>query len=161
MQQDVIAERYRKFARNEASGQSAIYEALAEHVARKEELLDFLASLPADRQQPNLFFAAVRQVVGLPQDADAVDLAVEREAVAIAAVMRTRTTQTNEPGRCAVLLPALARLPQPLAILEVGASAGLCLLPDRYGYTTTAAVVLRPQTNGKQLRQYFHVLQMT
>jgi hypothetical protein len=45
-----------------------------------------------------------------------------------------RRTQTNEPARCAVLLPALAALPQPLALLEVGASAGLCLLPDRYAY---------------------------
>jgi hypothetical protein len=45
-----------------------------------------------------------------------------------------RRTQTNEPARCAMLLPALARLKQPLALLEVGASAGLCLLQDRYGY---------------------------
>ena len=43
-------------------------------------------------------------------------------------------TQTNEPARCAVLLPLLAQLPQPLALLEVGASAGLCLLMDHYGY---------------------------
>src|SRR6266567_66998 len=48
--------------------------------------------------------------------------------------MLSRTTQTNEPARCAVMLPLLAQLPQPLALLEVGASAGLCLLPDRYGY---------------------------
>ena len=48
--------------------------------------------------------------------------------------MRVRATQTNEAGRCAVLLPVLAALPQPLALLEVGASAGLCLYPDRYAY---------------------------
>ena len=48
--------------------------------------------------------------------------------------MLTRSTQTNEPGRCAVMLPVLAQLTQPLALIEVGASAGLCLLPDRYAY---------------------------
>jgi hypothetical protein len=48
--------------------------------------------------------------------------------------MLTRTTQTNEPGRCAALLPSLARIEGPLALIEVGASAGLCLLPDCYGY---------------------------
>lgn len=53
---------------------------------------------------------------------------------AIAEVLEHRFTQTNVPGRCAVLLPVLATLLQPLALLEVGASAGLCLLPDRYGY---------------------------
>ena len=50
------------------------------------------------------------------------------------ATVLARATQTNEAGRCAVLLPFLAELPQPLALLEVGASAGLCLLPDRYSY---------------------------
>ena len=52
----------------------------------------------------------------------------------VEAQMRRRLTQTNEAGRCAVLLPVLAALPQPLALLEVGASAGLCLYPDRYAY---------------------------
>ncbi|MGW0845340.1 DUF2332 family protein [Streptomyces sp. NPDC002787] len=32
------------------------------------------------------------------------------------------------------MLPVLAALPQPLALTEVGASAGLCLYPDRYRY---------------------------
>lgn len=130
----MIAERYRRFATNEARGQSAIYEAMSEYVASSDRLLDFLASLPVDRQQPNLFFAAVRQVAGLPANSEALIAAVEQDAEAIASVMRLRTTQTNEPGRCAVLLPVLACLPQPLAIFEVGASAGLCLLSDRYGY---------------------------
>jgi len=48
--------------------------------------------------------------------------------------MLTHSTQTNEPGRCATLLPLFAQLPQPLALVEVGASAGLCLLPDFYAY---------------------------
>ena len=46
--------------------------------------------------------------------------------------MRSRRTQTNEVGRCAVLLPALP--PGPLALIEVGASAGLCLLLDQFYY---------------------------
>ena len=58
--------------------------------------------------------------------------------------MLSRSTQTNEPGRCATLLPVFARLPQPLALIEVGASAGLCLLPDRYAYSYEGHYV-RPQ----------------
>jgi hypothetical protein len=45
-----------------------------------------------------------------------------------------RRTQTNEPARCATLLPVLAQLPEPLALIEAGASAGLTLLFDRYSY---------------------------
>ncbi len=48
--------------------------------------------------------------------------------------MLARRTQTNEVGRCAILLPLFTALPQTLALLEVGASAGLCLLVDRYRY---------------------------
>jgi hypothetical protein len=51
--------------------------------------------------------------------------------------MRSRRTQTNEVGRCAAILPALP--PGPLALVEVGASAGLCLLLDRFHYTIGAA----------------------
>lgn len=52
----------------------------------------------------------------------------------VAAIALTRTTQTNEAARCAVLLPALAAIDGPVALIEVGASAGLCLYPDRYSY---------------------------
>jgi len=52
-----------------------------------------------------------------------------------------RSTQTNEAGRCAALLPVLALLPQPLALLEVGTSAGLCLYPDRYAFDYGGQVI--------------------
>jgi hypothetical protein len=129
-----IARRYERFAHAEARGSSPIYERLALAVAGSSALLDFLQALPPERRQPNLFLAAVRYVSGVPRDGSELKDIVRAQATCIREVMLSRTTQTNEPARCAVLLPVLASLRQPLALLEIGASAGLCLLPDRYGY---------------------------
>lgn len=129
-----LAARYARFAEVDARGSSPIYEKLALAVCCSAELLAFIAALPQERRQPNLFLAAVRKVAGVPRDGDHLADIVRRQAGAIREIMLVRTTQTNEPARCALLLPVLARLPQPLALLEVGASAGLCLLPERYGY---------------------------
>src|SRR5215469_17521866 len=129
-----IADRYTAFAADEAHGASEIYQRLALATAASPELLAFLERLPADRRQPNLFLAAVRHLWGVPEDGDRLIAAVRREGDRIRSIMLSRTTQTNEPARCSALLPLLARLPEPLALLEVGVSAGLCLLPDRYGY---------------------------
>jgi hypothetical protein len=129
-----LAERYIRFAVEEARGSSDVYERLALGAAASPEILGFIASLPADRQQPNLFLGAVRHLCGIPQSVANLEAIVRESAQSIRDVMLTRTTQTNEPARCSVLLPLLASLPQPLALIEVGASAGLCLLPDRYGY---------------------------
>ena len=129
-----IAERYAAFATDEARGSSAAYERLALGVASSDDLLKFIATLPSEKRQPNLFLAAVRHVCGVPRRIDDLTQFVRARQAEIREVMLSRTTQTNEPARCAVLLPLLAQLPQPLALLEVGASAGLCLLPDHYGY---------------------------
>ena len=56
----------------------------------------------------------------------------------------THATQTNEAARCALHVPALAGIEGPLALLEVGASAGLCLYPDRYSYRYTGHPQLDP-----------------
>ncbi|WP_319529047.1 DUF2332 domain-containing protein [uncultured Cohaesibacter sp.] len=127
-------ERYRRFAETEAAGRSALYEELALHVSMSDPLIGFLDRLPEPRRQPNLFFAATRFVAGLPTNAEDFEDLVAASGDRIAEVMCERTTQTNEPGRCATLMPSLARIDGPISLIEVGASAGLCLLPDCYGY---------------------------
>lgn len=129
-----IAARYARFADLEAHGQSALYEQLARYVAASAEAHAFLSGLPVERRQPNLLFAATRFVCGTPRDAREFGRFLAARGSEIRAVMLRRTTQTNEPGRCAALVPALARIEGPISLIEVGASAGLCLLPDRYGY---------------------------
>lgn len=129
-----ISALYRWYAEAEAPGRSELFRQVANAVATDAPTLEFLAAMPPPKWQPNLLLATVRYLFGTPPDAAGFLELVRDHADEIAAVMAVRSTQTNEPGRCATLLPALARLPQPLALLEVGASAGLCLLPDRYAY---------------------------
>ena len=129
-----LADAYLRWAELEARGSSSCYEEWARSMAADPDVLALVERLPRSRRQPNLVFAAAR-AAGAP-----VGRYVELRPWILAhwpsveAVALARSTQTNEPARCAVLLPALARLDGPLALVEVGASAGLCLLPDRYSY---------------------------
>ncbi len=129
-----IAEAYRRFAEEEARGRSPLYRELSLSVASDPDLIKFLGSLPKEKQQPNLLLAAVRLLFGTATEKVHFRRLVLDNPDAVRSVMLTHSTQTNEPGRCATLLPVFAALPQPLALLEVGASAGLCLLPDLYAY---------------------------
>lgn len=139
-----IAAAYRRFAETEAQGRSPLYRELANGVAADPDLIEFLAGLPREKRQPNLLLASARRVFGTAADWAEFHRDVIGNRDAVRELMLRRSTQTNEPGRCAALLPLLARLPQPLALIEVGASAGLCLLPDRYAYDY-GGDVLRPE----------------
>jgi hypothetical protein len=129
-----VAGTYRAFGRLEARGRSVAYETLAEAVADDAPLVSFIASLPPEKRQPNLLFAAARYLLGAPPAIGPLRELASRSRAELTQLILTRRTQTNEPARCAVLLPALAQLPQPLALIEAGASAGLNLLVDRYSY---------------------------
>ena len=131
---DRIAALHHRFADVEAEGRSPLYRRLARAVAADPALLAFVAALPEPKWQPQLLFSAVQYLQGPLTGLDAFVDAVRTRPDDVTAVMRRHTTQTNIPARCATLLPVLAALPPPLALVEVGASAGLCLYPDRYSY---------------------------
>ncbi len=122
---------------------------------------------------PNLFFAAVKRTLASFPGAElaehyrrarvggapAPDLAraftefalEHRERVV--QYLETRMVQTNEVGRCAYLMPgfltiALENPGRPLAVLDVGASAGLNLNWDRYRYRYSSGVEFGPADSG-------------
>ena len=133
-QTDAVVDRYGRFARDEAPGRSALYEEWARGIAEDRRVAALIARIRDTRRQPPLVFA-VSRLLGAPESgfaswAEWVRAHIEDLVVGC----ESRSIQTNEPLRCAALLPALSAVDCPIALLEVGASAGLCLYPDRYSY---------------------------
>ncbi|MGY1808451.1 DUF2332 family protein [Blastococcus sp. SYSU D00669] len=134
-ERDRIVRGFRHFAEVDAPVSSPRYAELAAAVARDPAVLDFLAGLPDGKgRQPPLLFAALRFLFGDVRDPAELHRLVVGHADRLRRTVLSRSTQTNEPARCAALLPVLAALPGPLSLVEVGSSAGLCLYPDRYSY---------------------------
>lgn len=124
------ADRYRRMARYGYGDVSPSYRDLAYAVADDAEVLGLIERLPVPQQQPNLVFGAARWL-----DAPIASWAQFRPWLVehwpqVEELARNRRTQTNEALRLTGWLPALP--PGPIALIEVGASAGLCLFPDRW-----------------------------
>jgi len=156
---DVLARRFLHFAEREAAGSSPLYTRLCRHIADDPEALALAANVPPGQPTPNLLLAAVHYLLlsGLkhpladfyPSLTAAPDLVDDPypafhqfclvRAEEIRKLLLTRRVQTNEVARCACLLPAFALVAQqtqhaPISLIEIGASAGLNLLWDQYGY---------------------------
>ena len=161
-EQAALAERFRHFGEQECRGSSPLYERLSLAAARDPEVLGLLAAAQGVQRRPNLLFAAVQYLLlrgdphplgrfypSLPGERARGDpwpifrdFVLSRRAE-LETLMARRHTQTNEVRRSAVLYPAIAlaarELRGPVAILEVGAAAGLNLLFDRYWFDYGAA----------------------
>lgn len=133
-----IVDQYEDFAAY-AAADSPCFADWATRVAADAEIQAWIAELPPIKQQPNLVFAAARwHGVAAPGPYTALRQALLGDDGTIVATISRRSTQTNEVNRLATLAPVFARIAaeshRPLALLEAGASAGVCLYPDRYTY---------------------------
>jgi hypothetical protein len=148
---DRLARQCRGFADTEGKGYSALYEHLSRQIAGDEEMLAWLTRAADPLRVPVNLFAAVHYLVGREPESElarryagepgdawpAFRRFFDDHAAEIGELMATRTIQTNEVGRSAVLVPALWHTAsrfagRPIALIEVGPSAGLNLLLDRY-----------------------------
>jgi hypothetical protein len=128
------AEWYDRAATRDLVGHSSVHVAWATRVADDPEILALIDRLPRERRQPSLLFSVARWLGAPENEYPALRSWLLKHWPKVEAAARVRRPQTNEVGRCAPLLAALERIPGPLALLEVGASAGLCLTPDRYSF---------------------------
>jgi hypothetical protein len=141
-------------AEQDCKGYSPLYERLTRALAGDDELLERLRFLPDGKRVPLNLLAATHWLVRREPDTELAAiyrgdrgdpwpafraLVIDRFDE-IAELLTTHSIQTNEVGRSATLLTAFGAVvdavgDRPLALVEIGPSAGLNLLFDRYCVT--------------------------
>jgi hypothetical protein len=158
-----LAQRFEWHAKNiygiTSINSSPLYAQLSLEIATDPAILSLVAAADLSQQVSNLLFGAVHFLLlsGIPspladyypslssnprprQEAYEYFRAFCLEnAHTIRQLVTNQRVQTNEVQRCTALLPAFGILAQrsgnrPLALVEIGPSAGLHMLWDRYGY---------------------------
>jgi hypothetical protein len=148
-----LAQRFRAFATT-AFSRAPLYAHLAGRIADDPATCRLLLHAPEEQRLPVLLFACVHWLLlnepgqalaahypNLTPGIDTTDpypdfrrfCALHEQS--LTGLLGTRSTQTNEVGRCATFVPVLdlvAREIGPLALVDVGSSGGLTLLFDRY-----------------------------
>ncbi|NDJ60280.1 MAG: DUF2332 domain-containing protein [Chloroflexi bacterium] len=135
------------------------YGTLGPQILEDPEILGILRGVSVEKQLPNLLLGAVHYLLLKGEEHPLADYYVTRNASPkppetayplfrefclahadrINQIAKTRWVQVNEVQRCTMFLPAFTMVSerengQPLAVLEIGSSAGLLLLWDMYRY---------------------------
>ena len=169
--EEPLADHFQGFAVVVERDGGTTYPAICRSVADDDDLLSLLDGAPLPQRRPLLLLAAVhflllsgtehplaafydtvaivRGIPSAPAPGDDVAAAFadfcHLHRAEIERLVATRSTQTNEVGRCSALLPGLCLIAsqyewnEPLSLLDLGTSAGLNLLFDDYGYIYRAA----------------------
>ncbi len=166
-----LSDHFRGFAAVAERDGGRTYPAICRGVADDDEVLSILDRASPPQRRPLILLAAVHFLLlsGVehplaahydtvaavrghsdPSPADPDPTAAftdfcRAHRTAVEELVATRTTQTNEVGRCTGLLPGLCHVARsygadvPLSLLDLGTSAGLNLLFDDYAYTYRSA----------------------
>ncbi|QTM99757.1 DUF2332 family protein [Sediminibacillus dalangtanensis] len=154
---DLLSERFQHFSLYECRGSSRLYECLATEIADDDELLRLSGHAREDQPTPNLLLGAVHYLLQqsdhplkrfyaslttVPEKPEKAfywfkDFCRNHETE-IKQLLTEKLVQTNEVRRCAYLYPIFCHIYQqtkhPLSLIELGSSAGLQLLWDKYAY---------------------------
>ncbi|MGJ9385553.1 DUF2332 domain-containing protein [Salipaludibacillus sp. CF4.18] len=156
---EFLSRNFLTFAEKECKGSSLLYEFLSIKISKDDELLAICGNAGDGQPIPNLLFGAVHylllkgkehplkefypSIVNHPKlYKDSFDFFKDfciKYRNEMESILKTRLVQTNEVRRCAYLYPVFCtvyeKAKKPLALIEIGTSAGLQLLWDNYSYS--------------------------
>ncbi|MFA1822026.1 DUF2332 domain-containing protein [Virgibacillus oceani] len=154
-----LSKNFKVFAEHECKGSSELYEFLSLKIAEDNEILELASHARAGQPIPNIMFGAVHYLLLkgkahylrefypsiAKEPRNTVDSYVyfkdfcEQYTDEIISILENKLVQTNEVRRCAYLFPIFNYIydivKKPLALIELGTSAGLQLLWDKYSYS--------------------------
>jgi hypothetical protein len=138
--EEPLSDHFRGFAAVVERDGGTIYPAICRAIADDGDILSILDGAPLAQRRPLLLLAAVHFLL-----LSGTEHPLRAYYDTVTAVRGAPAdTQTNEVGRCTGLFPGLCFVAsqygwrEPLALLDLGTSAGLNLLFDDYGYTYRA-----------------------
>lgn len=152
--------RFKNFSNIECKGSSELYEVLSLKVSEDDEMLELCSEAQNGQPVPNLLFGAVHylllkgkehqlkeyypSITNPPRKIDNATFGSFKEFCnvfrnEIVSILKSKLVQTNEVRRCAYLYPIFSliysKVEKPLSLIEIGTSAGLQLLWDKYSYS--------------------------
>lgn len=160
MGRNSLSEKFRNFAILECKGSSQLYEFLSLKIAEDKEILNLASYAKEGQPVPNLLFGAVHYLLlkgkshSLKEFYPSIvedsrndinesyvyfkDFCIQNKDEIIS-ILKSKLVQTNEVRRCSYLFPSFSYIyeivKKPLALIEIGTSAGLQLLWDKYSYS--------------------------